>query len=480
MLHDSKLTCSEVSNFLDEYCDEQLNSEMSIKVAKHLENCEKCKADVRATKAVIAAFSKLDVLEVTPEFTASLHDKLVQAAAGTQGAQTPPAAKRPLWYLRDWRIYASAAACALIVFVGAYSINRQYNVDNLSVATYIGEQEVQDSSKNPKVSTDTVPGGDAYNVSNSDVEGHSGADESDGRDYAEGGIDAAQNNVSATVKPQTGNTPAPTQNSKSIAQIIADAATDDSAKLGSVAEAILAATQPPIMHENGGITSAAEQTQNATPSPSETTVVGSVLNTPEPPVASEHPGVPGSDITIIFAPPTTRPTATPAPTRQPTPTPTKKPVATPTPTKQPEPEAAPTKAPVELPAVTKQPEAEPEPTNQASADHAPAPIIVAPAPVENAPPTSGNAGGGSATNAEKADVVVLAIHDVESTEKAHAIWNKYGSLIDYDGGKAIKVAKEMYEEFLAELSAVKGCEVQEIAIHQDSKYVYVKVVVVVQ
>ena len=462
MLHDSTLTCSEVSNLLDEYCDGQLNNEVSMQVAKHLESCEKCEADVRATKALIAAFSKMDVLEVTPEFTASLHDRLVQAAAAQPIGD---AGKRPLWYLRDWRIYASAVACALIVFVAAYSMNIQYGADSINVATYIDDKEVQDSSASPKVSADTVPGSNAYGEADAAGDEYSATDNSE--------ANAAQDDINETAGSRNDNTaatrystPTPTQNAKSIMQSIADSVADDDTISASKPEPTSEGTRPPISQLGAADTSAPEATQ----SPAEANSVHNANGSTTP--TSGHSETPGSDITIIFAPPTTRPTPTPMPTRQPTPTPTKKP--TPTPTKQPPPETTPTKEPAPTPEVTDPPVAEPEPTKQASSETAPAPIIVEPDPIDKAPSLPG--GSVSPTPEEKADVVLLTVYEDGNTEKTYVIVSKYGDLADYDNGKAVKLTKEMYEEFLVELRTVKGWRIQEMSTHPDSEYVYIKVV----
>ncbi len=62
----SKIHCDEVTKYICENLDEQLNSRKCRAIKKHLETCPKCSKDLAGLKRVIALYRKETVPRISP------------------------------------------------------------------------------------------------------------------------------------------------------------------------------------------------------------------------------------------------------------------------------------------------------------------------------------------------------------------------------------------------------------------------------
>lgn len=106
------MDCRDVRELADSFLGEELLTETNHEILRHLERCPACRADLAARRAVRdgmrRAFAQAAQLEPSPEFLASLRDRLRSAAID------PPARRRA--GMRAW--WGLAAALVLAVTAG--------------------------------------------------------------------------------------------------------------------------------------------------------------------------------------------------------------------------------------------------------------------------------------------------------------------------------------------------------------------------
>lgn len=157
------LTCSKVLDVLDEYYDRQLDHKMMQQVEGHLNSCGECMRELDALKAMSKAVASVGVTGVAPDFTRTLHNRLVQAAQSKQQAhKSKDALKNRL--LHDWRVYTSVAACVLILFIVSISMPKGGD-HGFEAGGNQASSNITSSSENDK---------NSYNYPNGVIEGASG------------------------------------------------------------------------------------------------------------------------------------------------------------------------------------------------------------------------------------------------------------------------------------------------------------------
>lgn len=134
------LSCDEARELLSAYYDNELDLIDQVKVAEHLKHCPACQQELDALRQISVYFNEVTSLPSTDAFRASLHEKLVSQATKFKKGN---GRRVPAW-LRDWKMYGSAAAC-LVLCIGVYAAVANHSLSP-STAVPVTQSDIQTSS----------------------------------------------------------------------------------------------------------------------------------------------------------------------------------------------------------------------------------------------------------------------------------------------------------------------------------------------
>ena len=116
----NKVLCSDVRLLLSLYIDDMLPDEEMTMVREHLESCDSCRDEYALLKGIMEQTKGLPELEVSADFAALLHDKIMAEAERKKATAEQKEAEPQVVLVRKHRIYpaflATAAAIAISVF----------------------------------------------------------------------------------------------------------------------------------------------------------------------------------------------------------------------------------------------------------------------------------------------------------------------------------------------------------------------------
>ena len=120
----NKCECDEVLLLLPLYIDNMLSQEEMTKVREHLAACSSCESEYLFLKGIMKTAKELPELEVTEDFQARLHDKLMAAQKDSVVFKTGN--RRPVWF-KNWKVYGTAAASVAIIAISVISLSNLPN-----------------------------------------------------------------------------------------------------------------------------------------------------------------------------------------------------------------------------------------------------------------------------------------------------------------------------------------------------------------
>lgn len=110
-----KMNCKKYQKLFSKFIDEELSTSEDISVRKHLDQCERCRADVDAMRSIKRTLLSLPEIHSSPNFEVSLQDKLSNLEGRRQ---------RFNHVTKYVAIYASIACLILALSFGAYILNK--------------------------------------------------------------------------------------------------------------------------------------------------------------------------------------------------------------------------------------------------------------------------------------------------------------------------------------------------------------------
>lgn len=120
----NRCTCDEVLLLLPLYIDNMLSQEEMTNVREHLAACSSCESEYLFLKGIMKTAKDLPELEVTEDFQARLHDKLM--AAQKDSVMFKTGNRRPVWF-KNWKVYGTAAASVAIIAISVISLSNLPN-----------------------------------------------------------------------------------------------------------------------------------------------------------------------------------------------------------------------------------------------------------------------------------------------------------------------------------------------------------------
>lgn len=153
-----KNICASVKDILSFYIDDALPAGKKKFVEDHLATCSSCKQEYEALKEIVSELKELPMQPLPPQFTESLHVKLV-----AESLKTPPK-KSFIHLLKPYSAVAAGLIMAVLIGTGYYD-HYLKEADN----AYIQHADVVSATKAPKHTSEPVVTGDsAAQVQNRD------------------------------------------------------------------------------------------------------------------------------------------------------------------------------------------------------------------------------------------------------------------------------------------------------------------------
>ena len=140
----NKVLCSDVRLLLSLYIDDMLPDEEMTMVREHLESCDSCRDEYALLKGIMEQTKELPELEVSADFAALLHDKIMAEAERKKArAEEKEETQVHPMFVPKRRIYPAFLATAAAIVISVFALS---NLPEMGVVTEDNNAKMETSA----------------------------------------------------------------------------------------------------------------------------------------------------------------------------------------------------------------------------------------------------------------------------------------------------------------------------------------------